>query len=104
MQVNILGVNLTLRMKEDEVQLRQVIWLLKKRIEETGKRHKTQDPLTLAILTGLYLGDELINIKSDQYLGEAEVSFPESDRIINEELDRAFQRVLDVLESTVEKE
>ena len=35
LKVNILGVNLTLKTAEDPTQLKQVIWFLNKKIEET---------------------------------------------------------------------
>ena len=99
LQVNILGVNLTLKTKEDPTQLKQVIWFLNKKIEETRDKHKSVDQLKLSILSSIYIVDELISLKNSKQSPEG--TLPTSDIVITEEVDRAFQRVLDVLETTV---
>lgn len=101
LQVNILGVNLTLKSKEDATQLKQVIWFLDKKIEETREKHKSVDQLKLSILSSIYIVDELISLKNSKNPNNNENTLPPSDIIITEEVDRAFQRVLEVLETTV---
>jgi len=101
LKVNILGVNLTLKVKEDATQLKQVVWFLNKKIEETRDRHKSVDQLKLSILSSIYIVDELISLKNAQYTTENHTSLPQTDLVINEEVDRAFQRVLDVLDTYV---
>jgi len=99
LKVNILGVNLTLKVKEDSTQLKQVVWFLNKKIEETRERHKSVDQLKLSILSSIYIVDELISLKNSNASTENNVSLPQTDLVINEEVDRAFQRVLDVLDT-----
>jgi len=101
LKVNILGVNLTLKVKEDSTQLKQVVWFLNKKIEETRDRHKSVDQLKLSILSSIYIVDELISLKNAQYSTENQISRPQTDLVINEEVDRAFQRVLDVLDAYI---
>jgi len=101
LKVNILGVNLTLKVKDDATQLKQVVWFLNKKIEETRDRHKSVDQLKLSILSSIYIVDELISLKNAQYTHENHTLKPQTDLVINEEVDRAFQRVLDVLDTCV---
>ncbi|MDC7234533.1 MAG: cell division protein ZapA [Spirochaetales bacterium] len=100
LKVNVLGVNLTLKTKEDATQLKQVIWFLNKKIEETRDKHKSVDQLKLSILSSIYIVDELITLKNSRQT-DIDSALPQSDIVITEEVDRAFQRVLDVLDSTV---
>lgn len=99
LKVNILGVNLTLKSKEDDTQLKQVIWFLNKKIEETRDKHKSVDQLKLSILSSIYIVDELINLKNSKQSPDS--TFPGSDMVISEEVDRSFQRVIDVLETAI---
>ncbi|MDA3956494.1 cell division protein ZapA [Oceanispirochaeta sp.] len=99
--VNILGVNLTLKAKDDSTQLKQVIWFLNKKIEETRDKHKSVDQLKLSILSSIYIVDELISLKNSQYKTGTDDTLPQTDIVITEEVDRAFQRVLDVLDTSV---
>ncbi len=105
LKVNILGVNLTLKTSEDPTQLKQVIWFLNKKIDETRDRHKSVDQLKLSILTSIYIVDELITLKNSQYSsGPHGASSPSGDRLIREEAERTLNRVLEILESTVNEE
>jgi len=101
LKVNILGVNLTLKTADDPTQLKQVIWFLNKKIEETKERHKSVDQLKLSILSSIYVVDELINLKNNQYrnLEDNQESIGKLDG--QKEIDRAFQRVIQVLDDTM---
>ncbi|QEN07216.1 cell division protein ZapA [Oceanispirochaeta crateris] len=101
LKVNILGVNLTFKAKENSTQLKQVIWFLNKKIEETRDKHKSVDQLKLSILSSIYIVDELISLKNSQFNATSEETLPQTDILITEEVDRAFQRVIDVLETNV---
>ncbi len=100
LKVNILGVNLTLKSAEDQTQLKQVIWFLNKKIEETRDKHKSVDQLKLSILSSIYIVDELINLKNNQYKKVSDTEDPDSINV-QEEIDRAFQRVIQVLDDTI---
>ncbi len=100
LKVNILGVNLTLKSADDQTQLKQVIWFLNKKIEETREKHKSIDQLKLSILSSIYIVDELINLKNNQYRKVSDSKDPEALNV-QEEIDRAFQRVIQVLDETV---
>jgi len=103
LKVNILGVNLTLRTPDDPTQLKQVIWFLNKKIEETREKHKSVDQLKLSILSSIYIVDELISLKNNQYRSSRET--PNSEEMdAQEEIDRAFKRVLEVLDHTVNED
>ncbi len=97
LKVNILGVNLTLKAKEDATQLKQAIWFLQKKIEETREKHKSVDQLKLSILSSIYIVDELISLKNSKDIPH----LPETDIVITEEVDLAFKRVLETLETSV---
>ena len=100
LKVNILGVNLTLKSAEDQTQLKQVIWFLNKKIEETREKHKSVDQLKLSILSSIYIVDELINLKNNQYKNKSDSDDLDSINV-QEEIDRAFQRVIQVLDDTI---
>lgn len=101
LKVNILGVNLTLKTADDPTQLKQVIWFLNKKIEETREKHKSVDQLKLSILSSIYIVDELINLKNSRFRSDA-ADRGKAERVdAEEEIDRAFQRVIQVLENTV---
>ena len=100
LKVNILGVNLTLKSADDQTQLKQVIWFLNKKIEETREKHKSVDQLKLSILSSIYIVDELINLKNSQYKSISDSSDPQTLNV-QEEIDRAFQRVIQVLDETI---
>jgi cell division protein ZapA (FtsZ GTPase activity inhibitor) len=105
LKVNILGVNLTLKSSEDATQLKQVIWFLNKKIDETREKHKSVDQLKLSILTSIYIVDELITLKNSQYSsGSQDAAREPGDRLVREEAERTLNRVLEVLESTVNEE
>ena len=101
LKVNILGVNLTLKTAEDPTQLKQVIWFLNKKIEETREKHRSVDQLKLSILSSIYIVDELINLKNNQFRKLTENERSTEAVNIQEEIDRAFQRVIQVLDDTV---
>ena len=105
LKVNILGVNLTLKTSEDPTQLKQVIWFLNKKIDETREKHKSVDQLKLSILSSIYIVDELITLKNSQYnSGTHESTGNSGDRLVREEAERTLNRVLEVLETTVNEE
>lgn len=101
LKVNILGVNLTLKTADDPTQLKQVIWFLNKKIEETRDKHKSVDQLKLSILSSIYIVDELINLKNNQFRNNSDGTQDNEALDIQEEIDRAFQRVIQVLDDTV---
>ncbi len=100
LKVNILGVNLTLKSEENPEHLKQVVWFLNRKIEEIREKHKSADQLMLSILSSIYIVDELINLKNSKSTDHEEKA-NQTDIIITEELNRTFQRVLDVLDTTV---
>ena len=100
LKVNILGVNLTLKTADDPTQLKQVIWFLNKKIEETREKHKSVDQLKLSILSSIYIVDELINLKNNQYRNNSGTQDQETVNV-QEEIDQTFQRVIQVLDDTV---
>ena len=106
LKVNILGVNLTLKTSDDPTQLKQVIWFLNKKIEEAREKHKSVDQLKLSILTSIYIVDELITLKNSQYnsSGPHHSGHDPADRLVREESERTFNRVLEVLESAINEE
>jgi len=101
LKVNILGVNLTLKTADDPKQPKQVIWLLNKKIEETREKHKSVDQLKLSILSSIYIVDELINLKNNQFRKQSDGKDDTESLDVQEEIDRAFQRVIQVLDDTV---
>lgn len=101
LKVNILGVNLTLKTADDPTQLKQVIWFLNKKIEETREKHKSVDQLKLSILSSIYIVDELINLKNNQFRKQSDGKDDMESLDVQEEIDRAFQRVIQVLDDTV---
>ena len=101
LKVNVLGVNLTLKTAEDSTQLKQVIWFLNKKIDETREKHKAVDQLKLSILSSIYIVDELINLKNNQFRNISDKQLDSDSVNVQEEIDRAFQRVIQVLDDTV---
>ena len=101
LKVNVLGVNLTLKTADDPTQLKQVIWFLNKKIDETREKHKSVDQLKLSILSSIYIVDELINLKNNQYRKLTDEQHSNESINAQEEIDRAFQRVIQVLDDTV---
>ncbi|OQY34159.1 MAG: hypothetical protein B6241_05585 [Spirochaetaceae bacterium 4572_59] len=101
LKVNILGINLTLKTADDPTQLKQVIWFLNKKIEETREKHKSVDQLKLSILSSIYIVDELINLKNNQFRNRGNETEDIETLDIQEEIDRAFQRVIQVLDDMV---
>ncbi len=101
LKVNVLGVNLTLKTADDPTQLKQVIWFLNKKIDETREKHKSVDQLKLSILSSIYIVDELINLKNNQFRKLTDEQQSTESINVQEEIDRAFQRVIQVLDDTV---
>jgi cell division protein ZapA (FtsZ GTPase activity inhibitor) len=72
-QIQLLGVSFTINTDEDPEHMARIIDYLKKKIDSTQKLVKMNDPLKVAILTGILLTDELFKERQgDEDAAEAE--------------------------------
>ncbi len=100
LQVDILGTSLHLRTDDDLDHLKQVIWLLKRKIQETRDRNAVSDPLKLSILTGIYLVDELM--KKSQ--GDPSMVLDGFETPEAEEMERMARRMIRDIDSVLHEE
>lgn len=89
-QIQLLGVSFTINTDEDPAYMSTIIDYLKTKIEATQKLLKLNDPLKVAILTGLLLTDELFKEKTR----EKEGPFDQHDAAEAEKLaEKMIQRI-----------
>lgn len=98
-QIKLLGTSFTLKADEDPEYLKQVIWNLKKKVEEIQGSVTIHDPLKIAILAGLSLSDELLKLKNLEN-GQT----PQADSIIEEERDRITLQWIDAIDQALTEE
>lgn len=63
-RIELLGTSLTIRSREDQAYFNRILWYLEKKVEETKQRTNIVDPIKIAILTNVYIIDELLREKS----------------------------------------
>ncbi len=60
LKIDILGASFTIQSEESPGHLSRVESLLRQKVEEVKNRYSFADPLTVALLAGLNLADELV--------------------------------------------
>lgn len=89
-QIQLLGVSFTINTDEDPAYMSQVVEYLKKKSESAQHLTKLNDPLKVAIITGLLLTDELFKEKNR----DSEATLNQQDALKAEELaDEMIQRI-----------
>ena len=66
MKIHILGSSFTLQSDEDEEYLKRVAEYYEKKLEEIRKKVSTDDPVKLAILTGMLITDDLFSAEKTE--------------------------------------
>ncbi len=70
--IDILGASFVIQSRESPDYLSRLADYLKEKVEEVKSRYTFADPLTVALLAGLNLADELFKLRSGMGLGEPE--------------------------------
>lgn len=94
LSVQLLGTSFSLKSTENLDYLKEVVAYYEGKIEETRRGVALQDPLKIALLTGIVLADELLKEKSRQ---SGVLSAPEAD-----EAERITRALIDKIDSILQ--
>ncbi len=85
--IKLLGTSIAIRSSEEQEYLNRVLQYLENKVEETKKQIKIDDPLKIAILTNVYIIDELFRSEVQNDLD----SIPETE---SEEMERITLKMI----------
>jgi cell division protein ZapA (FtsZ GTPase activity inhibitor) len=94
LSVQLLGTAFSLKSTENLDYLKEIVTYFEGRIEETRQGVSLQDPLKIALLTGLVLADELLKERSKS---PGTLTAPESD-----EAERITRALIDKIDSVLQ--
>jgi cell division protein ZapA (FtsZ GTPase activity inhibitor) len=94
LSVQLLGTSFSLKSTENLDYLKEVVAYYEEKVEETRRGVSLQDPLKIALLTGIVLADELMKERSRQ---SGTLSVPEAD-----EAERITQALIDKIDSILQ--
>jgi len=94
LSVSLLGTTFSLKSSENLDYLREVVAYYEKKVEETRRGISLQDPLKVALLTGIVVADELLKERS-RHAGT--LSAPEA-----EEAERITQDLIAKIDSILQ--
>ena len=94
LSVQMLGTSFSLKSTENLDYLREVVAYYERRVEETRKGVSLQDPLKIALLTGIVLADELLKERNRP---EGSLSAPDAD-----EAERITRALIDKIDSILQ--
>lgn len=66
LQITLLGTSFSIKSDESREYMEQVVRHYTKKLEDTRRGVSIEDPLKLAIITGLFLADDFYKVYSDQ--------------------------------------
>ena len=92
--VHLLGTSFSLKSTENLDYLKEVVAYYEEKVDETRRGVSLQDPLKIALLTGIVLADELIKERSRR---SGSLSAPEAD-----EAERITQALIDKIDSILQ--
>ena len=64
LEVNILGTSFTIRSRNDDEYLRQLVTYLERTVKQIQDRYSSYDPVKVSLLAGLNITDELFRCRS----------------------------------------
>jgi mannose-6-phosphate isomerase len=102
LRIDVLGTAFTIVSEEDQVHLDSLLKRYKLKIEEVQKTGGTDDPLRVAILTGLTLYDEIEKMRSGDFSGHGRYEYMHiGERLedLSQRIDRAFGGGADAMRS-----
>ena len=94
LSVQLLGTSFSLKSTENLDYLKEVVAYYEEKVEETRRGVSLQDPLKIALLTGIVLADELIKERSRK---SGSLSAPEAD-----EVERITRALIDKIDSILQ--
>jgi len=94
LSVQLLGTSFSLKSTENLDYLKEVVAYYERKIEETRRGVSLQDPLKIALLTGIVLADELLKERNRQ---EGALSAPDAD-----EAERITRALIDKIDSILQ--
>ncbi len=86
--IKLLGTSISIRSREEQDYLNRVLQYLENKVEETKKQVKIDDPLKIAILTNVYIIDELFRAEGQD---DHDSSIPETE---SEEMERITLKMI----------
>lgn len=94
LSVQLLGTSFSLKSTENLDYLREVVAYYEEKVEETRRGVSLQDPLKIALLTGIVLADELLKERNRR---AGSLSVPEAD-----EAERITRALIDKIDSILQ--
>jgi cell division protein ZapA (FtsZ GTPase activity inhibitor) len=94
LSVQMLGTSFSLKSTENLDYLREVVAYYEEKVEETRRGVSLQDPLKIALLTGIVLADELMKERGRQ---TGSLTVPEAD-----EAERITRALIDKIDSILQ--
>ena len=94
LSVQLLGTSFSLKSTENLDYLKEVVAYYEVKVEETRRGVSLQDPLKIALLTGIVLADELLKERSKQ---TGTLSAPDAD-----EAERITRALIDKIDSILQ--
>jgi cell division protein ZapA (FtsZ GTPase activity inhibitor) len=94
LSVQLLGTSFSLKSTENLDYLKEVVAYYEEKVDETRRGVSLQDPLKIALLTGIVLADELIKERSRH---SGSLSAPEAD-----EAERITKALIDKIDSILQ--
>jgi len=94
LSVQLLGTSFSLKSTENLDYLKEVVAYYEEKVEETRRGVSLQDPLKIALLTGIVLADELMKERSRQ---SGTLSAPDAD-----EAERITRALIDKIDSILQ--
>lgn len=95
-KIDILGTSFTISTGDDPEYVKTILELLKEKIQETRKKVSINDPLKLAIITALFLTEELMKTETDANINK-EGSDPGNNKRIGDITDRLIWEIDQVI-------
>lgn len=94
LSVQLLGTSFSLKSTENLDYLKEVVAYYEEKVEETRRGVSLQDPLKIALLTGIVLADELLKERSQK---TGTLSAPDAD-----EAERITRALIDKIDSILQ--
>jgi len=96
-QINLLGTSFTIKTDEDPDYLKQIMWYLEKKTNETASSVNIQDPLKISVLTSMTLVDELLKMHNNN--GQSTQSYS---KIEEQKIEQTTHKLMDDLDKALE--